>query len=287
MKIISGTELSKKIKVSLAEEVKQLVEKYERPPKLAIILVGDDPASVTYVTSKEKSCNALGIDCDLLMLPASTSEAELITIIEKLNIDDSIDAILVQIPLPNHIDKEKILQTINYKKDVDGLHPMNMGLLSSNQKGVIPCTPKGILSLLKSENVKIQGSHCVIIGRSNLVGKPMSQLMIRENASVTVCHSKTKDLAYLTRQAEILIIAIGCPNLLDASMLREGVVVIDVGINVVNGKLVGDLYSIGNIADIEKKASAITPVPGGVGPMTIVSLLENTVQLYKWHLGLD
>ncbi len=284
MKIISGTELAKKIKSELYNEIQQLTARGARPPKLSIILVGDDPASITYVTSKEKSCNALGIACDLLMLPEETSEAALLQKINALNADPTVDAILVQIPLPDHIDKEKILQAIHYMKDVDGLHPMNMGLLSGNQKGVIPCTPKGILTLLRSENVEIQGKHCVIIGRSNLVGKPMSQIMIRENASVTVCHSKTKDLAYLTRQAEILIIAIGCPNLLDATMLKEGVVVIDVGINVVNGKLVGDLYSIGNVSEIEKKASAITPVPGGVGPMTIVSLLENTVQLYKWHL---
>ncbi len=287
MKIISGTDLSKKIKASLKEEVTALTEQYKRAPKLVIILVGDDPSSVTYVSSKEKSCNALGILCDLLTFPASMSEAELLDKIDQLNQDDTVDAILVQLPLPDHIDKEKVLQAIDYKKDVDGLHPMNMGFLSGNQKGVIPCTPKGILSLLKAEGVEIQGKHCVIIGRSNLVGKPMSQLMIRENASVTVCHTKTKDLEYFTKQAEILIIAIGCPNFLNASMLKQGVVVIDVGINVVDGRLVGDLYSIGNVVDIEQKASAITPVPGGVGPMTIVSLLENTVLLYKWHLGIE
>ena len=281
MKILNGAALAKKIKSVLAIEIEYLMKKNGRAPKLCIVLVGDDPASASYVKSKQKSCNEIGILCDLNILPYSTSQKELLTLIETLNNDPDVDGILVQLPLPKHIDQNAILHTIDYKKDVDGLHPMNVGLLNVSSDAVIPCTPKGILSLLKAEDVEITGKHCVVIGRSNLVGKPMAQLMIRENASVTVCHSKTKDLAYLTRQGEILIIAIGHPNLVNAEMLKEGAVVVDVGINSVDGKLVGDIYNSIDLTDIEKKAAAITPVPGGVGPMTIASLLENVVEIYK------
>jgi methylenetetrahydrofolate dehydrogenase (NADP+)/methenyltetrahydrofolate cyclohydrolase len=233
------------------------------------------------VKNKKKSCNEIGILCDLNILPYSTSQDELLALIETLNSAPEVDGILVQLPLPKHIDQNVIIQAIDYKKDVDGLHPMNVGLLNVSHDAVIPCTPKGILSLLKAEDIPITGKHCVIIGRSNLVGKPMAQLMLRENASVTVCHSKTRDLAYLTRQGEILIIAIGHPNLVNANMLKEGVVVVDVGINNVDGKLAGDIYNSIDVTNIEKKAAAITPVPGGVGPMTIASLLENVVEVYK------
>ncbi|MEG1556279.1 MAG: bifunctional methylenetetrahydrofolate dehydrogenase/methenyltetrahydrofolate cyclohydrolase FolD [Bacteroidales bacterium] len=281
MKIINGSALAKKIKSVLAIEVEFLKSKHNRAPKLSIILVGDDPANMSYVKSKGKSCSEVGMESDLRFLPSATSQQELLEIIQLLNEDDSIDGILVQLPLPKHIDKNIILNAIDYRKDVDGLHPMNIGLLNTTENGIIPCTPKGILSLLKSENIDIAGKHVVIIGRSNLVGKPMAQLMLRENASVTVCHSKTRNLASLTRQGEILIVAIGCPNLINADMLRPGAVVIDVGINSVNGKLVGDVYNSIDVPSIEKIASAITPVPGGVGPMTIASLLENTFEAYK------
>jgi len=281
MKILNGAELSKKIKLVLAIEIEYLIKKYDRAPKLSIILVGDDLASISYVKSKKKSCNEIGIVCDLIMLPFSTKQEELISLIEKLNKDKETDAILVQLPLPKHIDQNIIIQTIDYRKDVDGLHPMNVGLLSISDEAIIPCTPKGILSLLKAERISISGKHCVVIGRSNLVGKPMAQLMLRENASVTVCHSKTRDLPYLTRQGEILIIAIGHPKLVNTDMLKEGAIVIDVGINNVDGKLVGDIYNSIDVTDIEKKAAAITPVPGGVGPMTISSLMENVVEIYK------
>jgi len=281
MKILNGAALAKKIKSVLAIEIEYLVKKHERSPKLCIILTGDDPASASYVKSKQKSCNEIGILCDLKTLPFSTSQDELLALIETLNNDPDTDAILVQLPLPKHIDQNVILDAIDYKKDVDGLHPMNVGLLNRPDEGIIPCTPKGILSLLKAEDVPITGKHCVVIGRSNLVGKPMAQLMLRENASVTVCHSKTKDLAYLTKQGEILIIAIGHPNLVNADMLKEGAVVVDVGINSVDGKLVGDIYNSIDVTNIEKKAAAITPVPGGVGPMTVASLLENVVEIYK------
>jgi len=281
MKILNGTALSKKIKSVLAIEIDYLVQKHGRAPKLCIILVGNDPANISYVKSKKKSCNEIGILCDLNILPFSTSQNELLKLIGILNNDHEVDGILVQLPLPKHIDQNVILQAVDYRKDADGLHPMNVGLLNVSNDAILPCTPKGILSLLKAEDISITGKHCVIIGRSNLVGKPMAQLMLRENASVTVCHSKTRDLAYLTRQGEILIIAIGHANLVKADMLKEDAVVVDVGINNVDGKLVGDLYNSIDVTNIEKKAAAITPVPGGVGPMTIASLLENVVEIYK------
>jgi len=281
MKILNGATLAKKIKSVLAIEIEYLVKKYGRAPKLHIILVGEDPANVSYVKNKQKSCNEIGILCDLSLFSYSTSQDELITMIDKLNHTPEVDGILVQLPLPKHIDQNAVLQSVDYKKDVDGLHPMNVGLLNISNDAIVPCTPKGILSLLKAEDISITGKHCVVIGRSNLVGKPMAQLMLRENASVTVCHSKTRDLSYLTRQGEILIIAIGHPKLLNAEMLKEGAVVVDVGINNVDGKLVGDIYNSIDVTNIEKKAAAITPVPGGVGPMTIASLLENVVEVYK------
>jgi len=281
MKILNGAALAKKIKSVLAIEIDYLVKKHGRAPKLCIVLAGDDPASVSYIKSKQKSCNEIGILCDLSIFPYSTSQDELLALIEILNNDPEVDGVLVQLPLPKHIDQNVVLQAIDYKKDVDGLHPMNVGLLNRSGDAIIPCTPKGILSLLRAEDISITGKHCVVIGRSNLVGKPMAQLMLRENASVTVCHSKTRDLAYLTRQGEILIIAIGHPNLVNADMLKEGAVVVDVGINSTDGKLVGDIYNSIDVTNIEKKAAAITPVPGGVGPMTIASLLENVVEVYK------
>ena len=281
MKILNGATLAKKIKSVLAIEIEYLVKKHGRAPKLHIILAGDDSANISYVKSKQKSCNEIGILCDLSLFPYSTAQDELITLIDSLNKNSEVDGVLVQLPLPKHIDQNAVLQAVDYKKDVDGLHPMNVGLLNVSHDAIVPCTPKGILSLLRAEDVPITGKHCVIIGRSNLVGKPMAQLMLRENASVTVCHSKTRDLPYLTRQGEILIIAIGQPNLLNAEMLKEGAVVVDVGINSVDGKLVGDIYNSIDVTNIEKKAAAITPVPGGVGPMTIASLLENVVEVYK------
>lgn len=285
MKIINGSALAKKIKSILTIDVAYCVEKYQRAPKLDLVLVGDDPHSTTHVGNKKKAANAVGMDCDIHNLPCNTSETELLALVETLNHDSSVDAILVQLPLPKHIDKNKIINAIDYRKDVDGLHPMNVGLLSSSNDGIIPCTPRGILSLLQEEHIDITGKHCVVIGRSNLVGNPVAQLMLKNNASVTICHSKTRDLPYLTRQAEILIVAIGCPNLIHADMLKEGAVVIDVGINSIDGKLVGDIYNSIDVPSIEKIASAITPVPGGVGPMTIASLLQNTFDIYKRNVS--
>lgn len=281
MRIMNGAALAKKIRSVLGIEIDFCKNKYGRSPKLSVILVGNDPASMTYVKNKGKACREVGIEDDLHFLPFSTSQDELLDLIHQLNEAPNVDGILVQLPLPKHIDKNVIISAIDYKKDVDGLHPMNVGLLNTSEDCIIPCTPKGILSLLKSENVSIAGKHVVIIGRSNLVGKPMAQLMLRENASVTICHTKTRDLSYLTRQGEILIVAIGCPNLINADMLKPGAVVVDVGINSVDGKMVGDVYNSIDVPSIEQKASAITPVPGGVGPMTIASLLENTFEIYR------
>jgi methylenetetrahydrofolate dehydrogenase (NADP+) / methenyltetrahydrofolate cyclohydrolase len=285
MKIINGSALAKKIKSILAIDIAFCIEKYNRAPKLELILVGDDPHSTTHVGNKKKAANAIGMECDMHTLPCNTTESELLQLISQFNNDDSVDAILVQLPLPKHLDKNVILNAIDYKKDVDGLHPMNVGLLSTSNDGIIPCTPRGILSLLQEEQIEISGKHCVVIGRSNLVGNPVAQLMLKNNASVTICHSKTRDLPFLTRQAEILIVAIGCPNLIHADMLKEGAVVIDVGINSIDGKLVGDVYNSIDGSSIEKIASAITPVPGGVGPMTIASLLQNTFDMYKKNVS--
>jgi methylenetetrahydrofolate dehydrogenase (NADP+)/methenyltetrahydrofolate cyclohydrolase len=282
MKIINGSALAKKIKSILAIDIAFYVEKYNRAPRLELVLVGDDPHSATHVGNKKKAANAIGMDCDIHTLPCHTSQTELLELIDQLNNDSSVDAILVQLPLPKHIETNTIINAIDYRKDVDGLHPMNVGLLcTSSDDAIIPCTPRGILSLLQEEQIEISGKHCVVIGRSNLVGNPTARLMLKNNASVTICHSKTRDLPYLTRQAEILIVAIGCPNLIHADMLKEGAVVIDVGINSIDGKLVGDVYNSIDVPSIEKIASAITPVPGGVGPMTIASLLQNTFDIYK------
>lgn len=284
MKIISGSALAKKIKSTLTMEIESLVVNYTRAPKLDIILVGDDEASQTYVNSKKRSCNAIGIDCDLHILTSQTTQDELLHLIDTLNKEVSVDAILVQLPIPKHIDEAFIINSIDYKKDVDGLHPMNIGLFAISDDGIIPCTPRGILSLLQEAEVEIPGKHCVIVGRSQLVGSPMAELMLKNNATVTICHSKTQDLAHLTRLADILIIAIGSPNVIQPDMLKKGAVVIDVGINYIDGKLVGDLYNSINLPIIEEIASAMTPVPGGVGPMTITSLLQNTVDIYKKNM---
>lgn len=284
MKIISGSALAKKIKSTLTMEIESLVVNYTRAPKLDIILVGDDEASQTYVNSKKRSCNAIGIDCDLHILTSQTTQDELLHLIDTLNKEVSVDAILVQLPIPKHIDEAFIINSIDYKKDVDGLHPMNIQLFAISDDGIIPCTPRGILSLLQEAEVEIPGKHCVIVGRSQLVGSPMAELMLKNNATVTICHSKTQDLAHLTRLADILIIAIGSPNVIQPDMLKKGAVVIDVGINYIDGKLVGDLYNSINLPIIEEIASAMTPVPGGVGPMTITSLLQNTVDIYKKNM---
>ncbi len=276
--IISGKELSAQMKADLKARVAGFPEKYGRVPHLVVILVGDNPASVSYVTGKAKACEVVGIRNTTLKRSADISEAELLALIEELNRDPEVDGILVQLPLPKHISEAKVIETISKAKDVDGFHPLNVAALWQKQPCVLPCTPKGIIRMLKTAGVEISGKRAVVIGRSNIVGLPVSKLLLDENATVTIAHSRTRDLAALTRQAEILVVAIGRPRFVTADMVSEGCVVIDVGVNrdPETGKLCGDV----DYAAIEPKASVITPVPGGVGPMTISCLMENTVECF-------
>lgn len=272
--IISGTELSKNLRDQMKEEVSKFTS---RLPHLVVILVGDNPASKSYVTGKDKACAQIGIKSTIIKLEETISEKELLEEIEKLNNDDEVDGILVQLPLPKHINEDLVINTISVLKDVDGFHPTNVAKLHLGEDCILPCTPKGIITMLKSVNIDICGKHAVVVGRSNIVGKPVAQLLLNENATVTICHSKTKNLKDITLQADILVAAIGRPNTITKDMVKQGAVVIDVGVNRVDGHLVGDC-DFENIKDI---ASFITPVPGGVGPMTITTLLQNTLEIYK------
>ena len=264
----------KAISLAIKEECRDKVEKENLKRCLAVVLVGDDPASAVYVGNKKKACEFCGVKSVSHELPATTTEEELLNLVAELNMDDSINGILVQLPLPSHIDEDKVIRAISPDKDVDGFHPENVGKLSIGQPGFLSCTPAGIIQLLKRSNVDMDGKNCVIIGRSNIVGKPMALLMLRENATVTVCHSHTKDLKEICKRADILIVAIGKPKMIDASYVKDGAVVIDVGIHrQENGKLCGDV----DFDTVEPVASMITPVPGGVGPMTIAMLMKNVV----------
>ena len=272
-KIIDGKKISQEIKDELKERVAALKEKGVEVT-LAVIQVGSNPASTVYVGNKKKACAYVGIKSLAYELPEETTEAELLELVEKLNKDDSVNGILVQLPLPKHIDEDKVIKTISPEKDVDGFHPESVGKLSIGQKGYVSCTPAGIIQLLKRSDIEIDGKECVIIGRSNIVGKPMAMLLLRENGTVTITHSHTKDLKEVTRRADILIVAIGRTKFVTADYIKEGAVVMDVGMDRdENGKLCGDV----DFADVEPKAGAITPVPGGVGPMTIAMLMHNCV----------
>ena len=272
--IISGKDLSARLKAEMATRVAAYEKKYGRAPQLTVVLVGEDPGSVSYVTGKAKACEAVGIRNTTIRRPESISEEELLSIIGELNADDAVDGILVQLPLPRHIDENKVIAAIRKEKDVDGFHPLNVAALWMKQPCSLPCTPKGIIKLLKAAGVEIAGKRAVVVGRSNIVGLPVAKLLMDENATVTVAHSRTKDLAAVTRGAEILVVAIGRPKFVTADMVTDGTVVIDVGVNrnPETGKLCGDV----DYAAVEPKASVITPVPGGVGPMTITCLMENT-----------
>ena len=277
--IISGKDLSARLKAEMATRVAAYEKKYGRAPQLTVVLVGEDPGSVSYVTGKAKACEAVGIRNTTIRRPESISEEELLSIIGELNADDAVDGILVQLPLPRHIDENKVIAAIRKEKDVDGFHPLNVAALWMKQPCSLPCTPKGIIKLLKAAGVEIAGKRAVVVGRSNIVGLPVAKLLMDENATVTVAHSRTKDLAAVTRGAEILVVAIGRPKFVTADMVTDGTVVIDVGVNrnPETGKLCGDV----DYAAVEPKASVITPVPGGVGPMTITCLMENTVECFK------
>ena len=278
----------KQVAANFRTDLKKRIETLESKgivPGLSVILVGDDPASASYVKGKEKACLELGMHSDQLHLPAETTQEKLISIIEEKNNDPKIHGILVQLPLPAHIDEEAVIMAIDYRKDVDGFHPVNVGNMVIGNKAFLPCTPHGILVLLKSTGVKVAGSHVVVVGRSNIVGKPVANMLFQKNeygnATVTVCHTGTKDLSYHTLQADIIIAAAGRPGMITADMVKEGAVIIDVGVNRVDDaskkrgyRLVGDVDFDG----VAPKASYITPVPGGVGPMTITMLMANTVE---------
>lgn len=272
--LIDGKRISQEIK----DEVKQATAKLAAEGvkvTLAVIMVGDDPASAVYVGNKKKACAYTGIESLSYELPESTTEQELLSLIDELNGRDDVNGILVQLPLPAHIDEQKVILAIDPGKDVDGFHPMNVGALMTGEKGFVSCTPAGIIELLKRSNVVIDGKNCVVVGRSNIVGKPMAILMLRENATVTICHSHTKNLREICKNADILIAAIGKPKFFDESYIKEGAVVIDVGIHrMENKKLCGDV----DREAVESLVSAITPVPGGVGPMTIAMLMHNCVE---------
>lgn len=271
--LIDGKKISTDIKDELKEEVSKLKAE-GREVTLAVILVGDDPASAVYVKNKKKACEYIGIKSLSYELSAETTEDELLELIEKLNGDDTVNGILVQLPLPRHIDEKKVIRTISPKKDVDGFHPENVGALLIGEPGFVSCTPAGIIELLKRSNVEIEGKECVVIGRSNIVGKPMGVLLLRENGTVTIAHSRTKDLKEICKRADILVAAVGKPKMITAEYIKEGAVVIDVGIHRMdNGKLCGDV----DFDDVESHVSKITPVPGGVGPMTIAMLMYNCI----------
>ena len=273
-KILSGKVVSQRIKDELKEEVKELNAKGIFPG-LAVIIVGDDPASRVYVNSKKKACEEIGVYSEEYALPAETSEEELLGLVEKLNNEPKINGILVQLPLPKHIDEETIINAISPIKDVDAFHPSNVGKIMIGNYDFLPCTPAGVMELIKESGIDVSGKECVIVGRSNIVGKPQAMLLLHANGTVTICHSRTQDLKSKTKNADILVAAVGIPNFITGDMIKEGAVVIDVGINrVADKKLVGDV----EFESAEKVASAITPVPGGVGPMTIAMLMKNTVK---------
>ncbi|MCX7796566.1 MAG: bifunctional methylenetetrahydrofolate dehydrogenase/methenyltetrahydrofolate cyclohydrolase FolD [bacterium] len=276
-KIIDGKGIADKIYEELKEEVGTLKDK----PGLAVILVGDDPASIVYVRNKERACKRLGLNYKLLRFPQSIDRDELISNIRALNKDERVNGIIVQMPLPKHLDPFDIVSNIDPLKDVDGLHPDNLGMLLSGKPRIIPCTPFGIIELLKRENIDIKGKNAVIVGRSNLVGKPLFHLLLSLDATVTVCHSKTSDLKGETHRADILVCAVGVPRLITADMVKEGAIVIDVGINRVDDKLVGDV----DFEEVKNIAGAITPVPGGVGPMTVAMLMKNVITAYRLQKG--
>lgn len=291
-KIISGTETAKAIREELKVEVAELTEKHNVVPGLVTILVGEDPASQSYVTAKNKTAHALGIHSEQVTLDVDTSEADLLELVAKYNADDKINGILVQLPLPKHINEAKVLYAIDPNKDVDGFHPVNIGKMVLGEDCFLPCTPHGILELLIRSDIETSGAEVVIVGRSNIVGKPMANLMLQKrdagNATITLCHTRTKDIDFHLKRADIIIAAVGVANMIKGDQVKDGVVIIDVGVNRVgqasNGKaiLAGDV----EFDSVKEKAAAITPVPGGVGPMTITMLMKNTVQAARQANGL-
>lgn len=275
--ILNGKEIANNLREEMKEEVIQLKE-IGITPHLTVILVGEDPASKSYVRGKEKASSEVGLNSTVIRMPENTEEDTLLQKINELNNDERVHGILVQLPLPKQMDEQKVIEAIDPDKDVDGFHPINIGRMIVGQDVFLPCTPYGIIHMLKSKNIQIEGQHAVVIGRSNIVGKPVGQLLLNENATVTYCHSRTKNLKKITKQADILIVAIGKEHVIDSTFIKDGAVVIDVGVNRTNeGTLTGDV----DFEDAQKKASYITPVPKGVGPMTITMLLFNTIKAAK------
>lgn len=278
--LISGKVVSTEVRKNLTAEIKNFISETGVTPGLAVILVGNNPASAVYVRNKHKGCLEVGINSYEITMPEETTEKELLDKIDELNADDKVHGILVQLPLPKHISEEKIINRIDPSKDVDAFHPVNVGKIVSGKYDFIPCTPAGIMELLHFYNVDITSKECVVIGRSNIVGKPMALLLLAENGTVTICHSRTNDLKETAKRADVLVVAIGKPKFVTADMVKPGAVVIDVGINrLEDGKLCGDV----DFDSVEPLASKITPVPGGVGPMTITMLLKNTLTAAKKH----
>lgn len=283
-KIIDGKAVSQSVKDRIKEQAAQLKEKYGVTAGLAVIIVGDDPASRIYVNNKKKACEYVGFDSYEYALPEETTESELLELVNKLNNDDRIDGILCQLPLPKHIDENVIINNIAPNKDVDAFHPVNVGKIMIGDYNFLPCTPAGVMELIASTGVDVKGKECVVVGRSNIVGKPMSMLLLHKSGTVTICHSKTKDLKAECKRADILVAAVGVPNLIKGDMIKEGAVVIDVGMNrLENGKLCGDV----EFETASKVAGHITPVPGGVGPMTIAMLMQNTLTAAKVNRNIE
>lgn len=277
MKIIDGKLISKKLREQMKDEVRKLKDK-NIIPCLAVILVGEDPASKIYVSNKKKSCEEIGIESKQFLLAENISQDELIDLIQTLNCDKRISGILVQLPLPKHIDEKLVIEAISPEKDVDAFNEKNVGKIMIGNHSVLPCTPAGIMELLKFEKIDLDGKNCVVVGRSNIVGKPMAMLLLQANATVTICHSHTKNIDYILKQADLIVVAVGKPKFLKADMVKDGAIVIDVGINRdENNKIIGDV----DFENVKEKVSYITPVPGGVGPMTITTLLKNTLTLVK------
>ena len=280
-KIIDGKVISAAVKERVKKGVEEL-NKQGVTVGLAVIIVGEDPASKVYVANKKKACEALGIISEEYALPENTTEEELLNLITELNNKKSINGILCQLPLPKHLDEKLIINSIAYEKDVDAFHPVNVGKIMIGDYDYVPCTPAGVMEMLHYENISVEGKTCVVIGRSNIVGKPMGMLLLHENGTVTICHSRTKNLKEICKTADILVAAVGRANFVTEDMVKDGAVVIDVGMNRENGKLCGDvLYE-----NVKEKASAITPVPGGVGPMTIAMLMQNTLTAAKRQNGI-
>ena len=273
--IINGKEISAQIRAEISQKVKEYNAKTGKLPGLAVVIVGENPASQVYVRNKKKACEQVGFNSWVYEMPENTTQEELNALVDKLNNEENVHGILVQLPLPKHLDEEQVILRIKPEKDVDAFHPYNVGRITIGNPKFLPCTPAGIMELLHRSNIEISGKECVVIGRSNIVGKPMSLLLLSENGTVTVCHSKTRDLKEVCRRADIIVVAIGKADFVTADMVKEGAVVIDVGMNRnVEGKLTGDV----DFESVSQVASYITPVPGGVGPMTITMLLQNTLR---------